>query len=145
MKKIIESCSSKQWVLSLRSDSDVPPRYQANRPGRLNERWKSSPWSLGEDIFDKHSLLKLELTQLPAYQYYPTTLSSGNGTRKARKRRNKSRDVGIISIRGEWFHLAKWKLLHWRKRHDGVTFPKLFNEKLIFFSSMKNLDVSISS
>ena len=51
------------------------------------------------------------MTQLPAYQYYPTTLSSGNGTRKARKRRKKSRDVGIISIRGEWFHLAKWKLL----------------------------------
>lgn len=147
VKKIIESCSSQQWVLSLRSDSYVPLRYLAKPPSRPNERLKSSPWLLWEDIFDKHNLLKLEVTQLPAYQYYPTTLTSGNGMRKARKRWKKSRDVGIISIREEWFHIANWKLLHGRKRQYGVTFTKLFNniEKLIFWSSMKNLDVSISS
>ena len=46
------------------------------------------------------------MTQLPAYQYYPTTLSSGNGTRKGRKRRKKSRDVVIISISKLWCELG---------------------------------------
>ena len=46
----------------------------------------------------KHSLLKLGSSLLSAYRHYSTTLSSGDGTRKERKRSAKSPDAREVSL-----------------------------------------------
>ena len=88
VKKVLEICSFNSERLACVA---VRPSYLDTEIESLSRNVnipKSSPCSLGKNIHGdgKHSLLKLELSLLPAYRYYSTTLSSGNGTRKKRKR-----------------------------------------------------------
>ena len=61
---------------------------------------KGSPWWFVNIFFGggKHSLLKLGSSLLSAYRHYSTTLSSGDGTRKERKRSAKSPDAREVSL-----------------------------------------------
>ncbi len=70
---------------------------EIEKQSTLKARQKCTPWSsentLGED---RRCLFKLDLTLASAYRYYSTTLNSGNGMRRERKKSDGTSDAAKV-------------------------------------------------